>query len=406
MSKKYKIAIIGCGARSIAYAKNLTASEEIELVACADPDIEHLRTMLSYTSVKEEDIRIYKDWKDLCENEKDLDGAAVITPNYLHHLPAAEIIKRHIPLALEKPLTNTMKDSEFLLEVVKEHRPQLLMGFVLRSTPFYQKIREILDSGKIGSVISIQADELVTPGVSSVISRSPWRRHSALSGGTMMEKCSHDMDLINWFAGGRPIAVNSFGGSLLFRPNPNLPKKCEDCKLKDDCLYFREPPFSQAAGDATLQKTLDDSMSKCIFNIDKDVSDNQVVSILYSNGVIANFTLAFNCRGQRAGRNIHIIGTCGRVWGNIDENQIGVCNTATGVSEIIDIPVTETGHNGGDRRHALTLLDMMKDPAYQPNQDAYAGYLSNALCIAADISAAEARQIRFQYDANGFIKFN
>ena len=48
---------------------------------------------------------------------------------------------------------------------------------------------------------------------------------------------------------------------------------------------------------------------------------------------------------------------------------------------------------------------MMKDPSYRPNQDAYAGYLSNALCIAADISAAEARQIRFQYDANGFIKF-
>ena len=405
MSKKFKIAIIGCGARSIAYAKNLTASDEIELVACADPDREHLRTMLSYTKIKEEDLRIYPDWKDLCENEKDLDGAVIVTPNFLHHLPAAEIIKRGIPLALEKPLTNSMKDSEFLLDVVREHRPQLLIGFVLRSTPFYRKIREVLDSGRIGSVISIQADELVTPGVSSVISRSPWRRHAALSGGTMMEKCSHDMDLINWFAGARPIAVNSFGGSLLFRPNPNLPKKCADCKVKDSCLYFREPPFSEAAGDSTLQKTLDDSMSQCIFNIDKDVADNQVVSILYSNGVLANFTLAFNCRGKRAGRNIHIIGTRGRVWGNIDENQIGVCDTATGESEIIDIPVTETGHNGGDRKHAMTLLDMMKDPSYRPNQDAYAGYLSNALCIASDISAAEARQIRFQYDANGFIKF-
>jgi len=199
MSTKFKIAIIGCGARSIAYAKNLTASDEIELVACADPDREHLRTMLSYTKIKEEDLRIYPDWKDLCESEKELDGAVIVTPNFLHHLPAAEIIKRGIPLALEKPLTNSMKDSEFLLDVVREHRPQLLIGFVLRSTPFYRKIREVLDSGRIGSVISIQADELVTPGVSSVISRSPWRRHAALSGGTMMEKCSHDMDLINWF---------------------------------------------------------------------------------------------------------------------------------------------------------------------------------------------------------------
>ena len=405
MSKKFKIAIIGCGARSIAYAKNLTASNEVELVACAEPDREHLRTMLSYTSVKEEDLRIYDDWKALCDNEKSLDGVVIVTPNYLHHQPASEIISRGIPLVLEKPLTTTMKDSESLLEVVRDNRPQMLVGFVLRSTPFYRKIREVLDSGRIGSVISIQADELVAPGVSSVISRSPWRRHSALSGGTMMEKCSHDMDLINWFAGGRPVAVNSFGGSLLFRPNPNLPRECANCKVKDSCLYFREPPFSEAAGDSTLQKTLDDGMYKCIYNIDKDVADNQVVSILYSNGVIANFTLAFNCRGKRAGRNIHIIGTNGRLWGNIDDNQIGVCDTASGETEIIDIPVTEKGHNGGDRVHAMTLLDMMKDSSYRPAQDAYAGYLSNALCIASDISASEARQIRFQYDANGFIKF-
>jgi hypothetical protein len=146
-------------------------------------------------------------------------------------------------------------------------------------------------------------------------------------------------------------------------------------------------------------------MYKCIYNIDKDVSDNQVVSILYANGVIANFTLAFNCRGKRAGRNIHIIGTQGRIWGNIDDNQIGICDNASGESEIIDIPVTETGHNGGDRIHAMTLLEMMKDSSFQPAQDAYAGYLSNALCIASDISASEARQIRFQYDADGFIKF-
>ena len=405
MSKKFKIAIIGCGARSIAYARHLTASDEVELVACAEPEIEHLRTMLSYTKVKEEDIRIYSDWKELCDKEKDLDGAVIVTPNFLHHQPASEIISRGIPLVLEKPLTSTMKDSEYLLECVRDHRPQILIGFVLRSAPFYRKIREVLDSGRIGSVVSIQADELVTPGISSVISRSPWRRHTALSGGTMMEKCSHDMDLINWFAGARPVAVNSFGGSLLFRPNPLFPRECKDCDVQEKCLYFREPPFSEAAGDSTLQKTLDDSMYKCIYNIDKDVSDNQVVSILYANGVIANFTLAFNCRGKRAGRNIHIIGTQGRIWGNIDDNQIGICDNASGESEIIDIPVTETGHNGGDRIHAMTLLEMMKDSSFQPAQDAYAGYLSNALCIASDISASEARQIRFQYDADGFIKF-
>ncbi|MBQ6473713.1 MAG: Gfo/Idh/MocA family oxidoreductase, partial [Victivallales bacterium] len=194
--KKYKIAMIGCGARSIAYAKNLTRADEVELVACADPNRDNLRTMLSYTDVKEESLRIYDDWRGLFDGEKELDGVVVCTPTVLHRRPAEVVIRRGIPLALEKPITTTMKDSEELLEVVQEYHAQVLIGFVLRSAPFYLKIRELLDSNRIGSVISIQADELVSPGVSSVISRSPWRRFVATSGGTMMEKSSHDMDLL------------------------------------------------------------------------------------------------------------------------------------------------------------------------------------------------------------------
>ena len=404
--KKFKIAVIGCGARSIAYAVPLSQSGEIELTACADPEIENLRTMLSYAGVKEKSVRIYSDWRALCEEEQDLDGAVVATPNHLHRGPAEFLIRQRIPLALEKPLTTTMEASEAILSSASHYNSQLLLGFVLRSTPFYRKVREILDSGRIGSVVSIQADELVTPGITSVISRSPWRRFAAKSGGTMMEKSSHDMDLLNWFAGGRPVAVNSFGGSLLFRPNPGLPQECSNCPLRKKCIYYKEPPFSKAAGDSTLQKTLHKELDRCIYNIDKDISDNQVVSVLYSNGVLANFTLAFNCRGERGGRNLHIIGSHGRLWGNIDLNQLSVVENSDGKTRQIDIPVVKGGHNGGDAAHALTLLRMMKDPSFHPDQDAYAGYLSNAVCIAADLSAAQSRQIRFRYGANGFITFD
>lgn len=404
--RKFKIAFIGCGARSISYAAPLSQTGEIIVSACAEPDIENLRPLLKYTGVKEKSVHIYSDWRELCEKEQDLDGAVVATPNHLHRGPAESLIRRRIPLALEKPITTTMEDTEAILNSVRQYNSQLLLGFVLRSTPFYRKVREILDSGQIGSVVSIQADELVTPGISSVISRSPWRRFSAMSGGTMMEKCSHDMDLLNWFAGGRPVAVNSFGGTLLFRPNPGLPQTCDNCPICRECIYYKEPVFSKAAGDSVLQKTLHKDLDRCIYNIDKDVADNQVVSILYSNGVLANFTLAFNCIGERGGRNLHIIGTKGRVWGNIDLNQIGVVENSNGKTQLIDIPVVKSGHNGGDAAHALMLLRMIQDPSFHPAQDAYAGYLSNAICIAADISVAQSRQIHFRYGANGFITFD
>ena len=74
----------------------------------------------------------------------------------------------------------------------------------------HRKIREIIDSGVIGQVISIQADEFVGPFVSSILFRGSWRRLRKFSGGAMLEKCCHDMDLINWMAGSRPIAVHAF----------------------------------------------------------------------------------------------------------------------------------------------------------------------------------------------------
>ena len=404
MDKKFKVAFIGCGGRSLPYARYLHKSGMVEVVACAEPSRQNLRNMLSHSGIPEKSFRYYDNWQELCEKEKELDGAVIITPNHLHADPAIEMIKRRIPLALEKPLTTTMEDSERLLDAVREYRPQLILGFVLRSTPFYKIVREVLDSGRIGRVISIQADELVTPGISSVISRSPWRRYARFSGGTMMEKSSHDMDLMNWFAGGCPVAVNSFGGSLLLRPNPSLPMKCADCAVREKCAYY-QPVFSEHAGDSVLQKSLQNEMGSCIYNIDKDVADNQVVSIRYSNGVIVNFTLAFNCIGDRAGRNIHIIGSKGRLWGSIDANRIGINDTFTGKTEYVDVPVVEGGHNGGDSMHAEIFLKMMKDRDFHPEQNAYAGYLSNALCIASDFSVAESRQIHFRYGANGYIRF-
>ena len=403
---KFRIAIIGCGARSLSYARPLVQSGKVEIAACADPSWANTKHMLDGAGVDEKSINHYVDWRDLMAKESALDGVIVTTPTYLHCEPALAVLERGLPLALEKPFTTNMTDGERLLEAVRRHDGQVVLGFVLRSTPFYGRIRAIVDSGRIGRVISIEADELVTPGISSVISRSPWRRYTALSGGTMMEKSSHDMDLLNWFAGARPEAVSSFGGSLLFRPNPTLPMKCDGCPASAQCLYYREPQFSEAAGDAGLQKTLGDDMDWCIYNADKDVYDNQIVSVRYANGVLANFTLAFNCNGERGGRNIHIIGSKGRVWGNIDASEIGVYENLSKEVEHITVERRAGGHNGGDTAHVLNLVRMMEDRNFHPEPGAYAGYLGNALCIAADRSVVEGRQLHFRYGPNDYVEFD
>ncbi len=407
MSRKFKVAIIGTGARSLAYAKPLTASGEVEIAAGADPSRENFLSMCRASGINPEKCRWYADWHELEKQEKSLDGVVVTPPNFVHCEVVLAFIRRGIPILVEKPLTTTMKDSEKILDAVREFHPQIIVGFVLRSTPFYRKVRELLDSGAAGKILSIQADELASPGVSSIILRSVWRRYQAKSGGSMMEKSSHDMDLLNWFMGSRPVAVNSFGGRLLFRANPLLPEKCGTCPVKKSCLYFRNPPFSAAAGDSGLQSTLGVEADTCIYNSDNDVFDNQVVSIRYASGAVANFTLAFNCLGEQSGRNLHIIGTRGRIWGNIDSNRLRLVRNDSGKTEEFDFSEMHVsgGHNGGDTTHAMNLIRMMKDRSFFPQQDAYSGYLSNAVCIAADLSAVESKQIHFRYGSSGYIEF-
>lgn len=403
--KIYKVAIIGNGGRSTSYGKAFSKCRDVEVVALCDQNRKNTVTMAKMSNIS--NYIYYSDYLELFEKHQDLDGVVISTPNHLHREMAIPFIERGMPIALEKPMTTTMRDSETILLAAKKYKSRLLIGFVLRSAPFYKKADEVLKSDLIGPVLTIQADELGSYGVSSIICRSPWRRYQATSGGSLMEKSSHDLDLINWFSNGRPLSVNSYGGNLLFRPNPNLPVKCIDCKHKD-CHYYGTPEFSPSAGDAVLQDFAQhrDAEQFCIYNIDKDVADNQSVSIEYSNGVIANFMLSFNCSGERSGRNLHIVGTKGRIWGNVEDNNLYVFENKNSKVTKIELGEVLSGHSGGDEAHALELVKMMKDKNYTPGQDDYAGYLSNAICIAADLSRVEKKRINFRYDANRFITFN
>ena len=400
---KKKIAIIGNGGRCVSYGEVYAKLDDVEVVALCDQVPENTRLMAKMSGLS--GFRSYTDWHDVLKNHPDLDAVCVITPNNTHREIAVPFMERGMVVALEKPITTTMKDTEEILDCARKYDTRMLIGFVLRSAPFYQKVHEVLESGVIGNALSIQADELASFGVTSCICRSPWRRYQETSGGSMMEKSSHDMDLINWFSSSRPISVNSYGGTLLFRPNPLFPKYCRNCP-QEKCKYQSKPEFSLAAQDGVLHDFMQHTIAEqnCIYNVEKSVADNQSVQIEYENGMLANFMLAFNCMGERSARNLHIVGTKGRIFGNVEENAVFVYTNEDGHLEKYDIH-PEGGHSGGNSGHAFEVVKMLRDPKYRPAQNAYAGYLSNAICIAADISRTEGRRINFRYDQKGFIQF-
>ena len=100
-------------------------------------------------------------------------------------------------ILLEKPVATTTRDCAAMWEAYLRHgRPPLAVGFVLRYTAFYGKVRELLDQGAVGKVLTIHATELLEPATTAVFMRG-WRRKHDLSGPLILEKCCHDMDLLN-----------------------------------------------------------------------------------------------------------------------------------------------------------------------------------------------------------------
>lgn len=401
----FKVAIIGTGARSCSYARVYGQTPEIELVALADPIPRNRQVMMKLSNLPG-GYAEYDDWDEMLREHDDLDGVVITTPNHLHTEPAIACLERGLPIALEKPLATRKGDCERIIDAETANNGRSLIGFVLRSTPFYSTIFDLLVTQRaIGPVVSIQADELPGWVVSSIMNRSPWRRYERSSGGAMLEKSCHDMDILNWMMGCRPRSLNSYGDRKIFTPNAALPETCDDCGVGETCRYFRRPAFGQQedASEDDMQHFIRED-HRCIYNIDKDGVDVQSVNIEYENGAVANFMLNMNTGGERAGRNFHAVGLRGRVWGNMHGHKVFHFDNATDELTTIDTRGDGSDHGGGGRVHALELLRMMQEPDYVPPMNARAGYLSAVMCMATDISRVERRRVEFAYTEDGWIE--
>jgi predicted dehydrogenase len=407
--KRCRIALIGAGGRSNSYAMYYANDPEMEIVALADPDRGNREATIAKSEISA-GARQYDDWREMLARHKNLDGAVITTPNHLHAEQAEACLERGMPIVLEKPLAHTLEDCRRILLAERRHKGRILVGFVLRSAPFYVKINEIIRSGVIGEVTAIEADETVGWLVTSLFMRGPWRRFTATSGGALLEKCCHDMDLLNWMLESRPVSLNSYGGRRIFNSNPALPERCADCGVHADCPYYVETARKTDGDktDKTLHTFLKDA-DLCVYNSAKDIADVQSVNLEYESGAVANFLFHLNSRGKRAGRNIHAIGKKGRVWGNIDELAVHVSEnrhnfTLPDKEEVIPIHMDGSGHGGGDRRHALEFKRMLLEPDYRPSKTAYDAYVSAVTCIAADVSRCQRRRIDLRYDPSGLIE--
>jgi predicted dehydrogenase len=405
-----KILLIGAGGRSVAFVKSLMLRDDAQVWGIADPSQRNMKNLVMKTNLTDP-FKEFDNHTEALQDGRDIvDGIIITTPNYLHVTHCIEALELQIPILLEKPVATDIVECGELLTAIREKKARVAVGFVLRSTPYFMEIKRLVSSGTIGRIISIQADELPGMAVTSIIRRNPWRRSQELSGGALLEKACHDLDILNWLCESRPLMLNSIAGRNIFSTREKPAERCSECPPDKQCRYYREPQEeidAKSDHDDLLSDFIDTGdKDLCLYSEESDTYDVQSVQIQYENSIIVNFMLNFNTQGKKRGRNIHIIGTEGRLWGNLDDALVQYQHIDSSEVISIEIETDGSGHHGGDNLNTFNLLKMIDDPNFEVEYGIYAGYMSAMTALAADVSAQKEKRVIFSYNELGEIELN
>lgn len=365
--KKIKIIIAGAGNRGEAHANNaFNEPNNCEIVGVAEPREHHRHAMAKKYGIQEK--YMFDDWKAMAKVDKFADAVVISTQDAMHVEPVREFAAKGYDILLEKPMAPDPEGCKEIIDYVKEAGVIFGVCHVLRYTPYTQKLKQIIDSGAIGDIVSIQRTEPVGywHQAHSYV-RGNWRNEKESSFMLLAKSC-HDIDWLHYIMGKKCCAVSSFGSLKHFRKEcqpEGAADRCVDCSVEKKCPYsaikiyvgrVRQGqtgwPVEVVVPEPTEEKVMEalrtGPYGRCVYACDNDVVDNQVVNMNFVDGSTVSFTMtAFNKAGHR---ETVIFGTHGQIKG--DGNIIEVYDFLTDETETIDISSTDSsvlgGHGGGD----------------------------------------------------------
>jgi predicted dehydrogenase len=293
------------------------------------------------------------------------DAAVICTSDKEHYGVAKTALEKGFHVLLEKPLSTNAARCLDLKEIAEKNNRALLTCYVLRYTPFYQRLYDLVQQGKIGRLISIQQHENIGHlSFSHAYVRGNWH-NSKQSCSMILSKSCHDLDLFYWFAGSPCKSVQSFG-KLSYFTKENCPKgapaRCTDgCPAMDNCVYYSPVLYSENSGEAGYLRSIvadggnpsalmeafkTGPYGTCVFQNDNDAPDNQVVNILFENGVTVSFII--NGHTYECNRNIRFYGTAGEIRGDLLRGTIDLYDFKSGSIDRIELHNPMDRHGGGD----------------------------------------------------------
>lgn len=284
----------------------------------------------------------------------------------MHYVPTVKALELGYHVLCEKPMSPKKEEIIEMGAMAEKYGRILSICHVLRYSPFFTKIKQLLKEERIGRLISIQhIEEVGYWHYAHSFVRGNWR-NAEESSPMILQKCCHDMDLLVWLVDSHLKSISSTGERTYFREE-NAPAGATEycmggCPHRDSCPYYAprfylEHPRARidnlvyavspdARKEAVLKNLKNGPYGRCVFRCDNTVVDPQTVNLAFENQVDVSFEMcAFtsDCK-----RKINLMGTHGQIIGDMEEGIITLHDFVTGNREIIQINAPQEGHGGSD----------------------------------------------------------
>jgi predicted dehydrogenase len=341
------LAVIGAGNRGTSYGRWALANpSRARVVAVAEPRQVRRDRFAAAHGIGTADAAA--DWRQLAARERFADAVLVCTQDRMHAEPVEAFAALGYHILLEKPMAPDEQTCRLIVAAAERAGVMLAVGHVMRYTPYTAAVKQIVDSGRLGEIMSVEHLEPVGfwHQAHSFV-RGNWRR-ADLATSMLMAKSCHDLDWLQYILGQPPQRVSSFGRLSHFT-RANRPEgsadRCVDCAVEASCAYSA----TRLYGGMLTRGPHPRPYGRCVYACDNDVVDHQVVAMEFPGGATATFTMTgFN---EAGGRRTRIFGTRGELSG--DGETISIYDFMTRQTQVVTAEQTGAmsaagGHGGGD----------------------------------------------------------
>ena len=307
---------------------------EMQIVGYYDPQPSHL-DMIGTDTPRFDDVPSM-----LAETKPDL--FFVGSPNEFHLEQIEMGLRAGVRIFTEKPGVVSLAETMRMAELIAEYgADQIMVGLVLRYSQHMNDLRAAMAAGALGQVTSLEANEHIAPYHGAFFMRD-WRRMVSHSGGFMLEKCCHDLDLYNMITGSRPLRVASFGGRKSFLPDkaPTTNSAAEIFHVKKSVWNATDDPFTS----------------------DGDIIDFQTALLEYETGASLAFHTNLNVPDEH--RRFCVMGTHGMAEGDFVRGFLRVTNRDGSRYADHDYskgdPAKQSAHYGADHMMVHDIAEFLR----------------------------------------------